>query len=411
MGERVVSLAVLLVLGACGTDTDPETAGDTTTTGTSETTSASSTVAADSTGGDESSGGSTGALGAVGCDDVPLLANPEDPAATGPWPVGVRTATLGELTAEIWYPAAPGSEAGVETEEYDIRLALPDREQSKISDEDNPWQPCDCYRDLPIDDTHGPYPTVFFIHGTAGFRTQSLPQMTHWASRGFIVIAMDHPGLWLKDLIGSVCGGGSPTQAIGDDIATAMSAARGAMPGLDDFVPHIDDQRFAVSGHSAGGSQTAGWGDDAQVLMPMAAGGVEDGSALASTLVLGALDDSVVAYSAQTDGYDSSPTPKRLVGIGNQGHLAFSGLCSLENEAGDDLLTIAVDAGVCGANLAGALFQCDDSFLPDPEAWEIINYATAAVLEETLHCSEIGAQLENIEASYEGVAEYRHDPG
>lgn len=410
MSVRVASVLALFMLTACGSDTDPPTAGDTGSTGAEMSTDGSSTVAPESTSADDGSD-STGAAGPVGCDDIPLLANPEDPAEPGPWPVGVRTVMLGELTAEVWYPATPGSEAGADTEQYDIRLALPEREQGKISDEDNPWQPCDCYRDLPIDDAHGPYPAVFFIHGTAGFRTQSLPQMTHWASRGFVVIALDHPGLWLKDLIGSVCGGPSVTQAIPDDIEIAMAAARGDMPGLEDFTPHIDDERFAVSGHSAGGSQTARWGDDAQVLIPMAAGGVDPGSALISTLVLGAVDDSVVPYSAQTDGYDASPAPKRLVGIDNQGHLAFSGLCSLENAAGDDLLTIAVDAGVCGANLAGALFQCDDTFLPDPDAWQIINYATSAVLEETLHCSDIGAQLEDIEAQYSGVAEYRHEPG
>lgn len=410
MGERVASVWALFLLAACASDTDPPMAGDTGSTGADVSTVGSSTVAADSTGADDGSD-STGAAGPVGCDGIPLLAVPDDPAETGPWPVGVRTTMLGELTAEVWYPATPGSEAGADTERYDIRLALPEREQGKISDEDNPWQPCDCYRDLPIDDAHGPYPTVFFIHGTAGFRTQSLPQMTHWASRGFVVIALDHPGLWLKDLIGSVCGGPSVTQAIPDDIEIAMAAARGEMPGLDDITPHIDRDRFAVSGHSAGGSQTARWGDDAQVLIPMAAGGVDPGSALVSTLILGAVDDSVVPYTAQTDGFDDSPTPKRLVGIDNQGHLAFSGLCSLENEAGDDLLSIAVDAGVCGANLAGALFQCDDRFLPDPDAWQIINYATSAVLEETLHCSEIAEQLADIESVYPGVAEYRYEPG
>jgi len=35
----------------------------------------------------------------------------------------------------------------------------------KISAVDNPWQPCDCVRDLPLDETSGPYPTVFFFHG------------------------------------------------------------------------------------------------------------------------------------------------------------------------------------------------------------------------------------------------------
>ena len=42
---------------------------------------------------------------------------------------------------------------------------------------------------------------IIFAHGTAGFRHQSLAQMTHWASHGFVVAAVDHPGLKLGDLL------------------------------------------------------------------------------------------------------------------------------------------------------------------------------------------------------------------
>ena len=84
---------------------------------------------------------------------------------------------------------------------YDLREHLPKSEQGKISDSKNPWQACSCYRDLPIDEGHGPYPVLVFVHGTAGFRTQSLSQLTHLASRGFVVLAADHPGLMLADIL------------------------------------------------------------------------------------------------------------------------------------------------------------------------------------------------------------------
>ncbi len=413
---------ILVALGfvvACGDDVPPEDAAGTEATSGGLDESSTAVVADDTSGSGvtdaaSSSGGGSGTTGGapvegVGCDDTPLLVPPADPSLPGPWPVGVQTVDIDGRTAEVWYPAELGSDAGLQTARYDIRESLPDSEQGKISDEDNPWQPCDCVRDLPVDTTHGPYPAVFFIHGTAGFRTQSLPQMTHWASRGFVVISVDHPGLELGDLLGSLCGGGNIPQAIGDDVLAAMAAARGDAGGLEGLVDSIDSERFAVSGHSAGGREAGAFGDDAQVLIPMAAGGVDPGAALASTLVLGAQQDSVVQYSAQVDGYQSSPTPKRLVGIDNQGHLAFSSLCSLRNEAGDDLLTIANANDVCGANFAGALFQCDESFLSDPDTWEIVNFATAAVLEETLHCSGIGAELDAIQDAYPAVAEYRSE--
>lgn len=369
-----------------------------------------STGVGESTEGGSESTGPGDTAGAPGCEGVSLLDNPVDPAQPGPWPVGARTVEVAGLTAEVWYPAELGSESGQDTVVYDIRESLPEGEAELISDEDNPWQPCECWRDLPIDAEHGPYPAVFFIHGTAGFRTQSLPQMTHWASRGFVVIAIDHPGLWLADLLGSVCGGPNVPQDLGGDVRALMSAARAETPGLEGIAEHVDPARLAVAGHSAGANATAQFGSDAQVLIPMAGGGVDPGTAVVSTLVMGALDDSVVPYTQQVGGYASSPAPKRLVGIENQGHLAFSGLCSLQNAAGEDLLEIASAAGVCGANLAGVLFQCDDTFLPDPDTWEIVNFATSAVLEEALHCADTNAVLLEIQTRYPAVAEFQHEP-
>src|SRR6188768_864981 len=115
----------------------------------------------------------------AGCEGTTLVGNPPDFAARGPWAVGARTVTVGNLTVEVWYPALAGSDAGKPTERYDIRKQLPPTEAAKIPDGDNPWQSCDCVRDLPLDDTHGPYPVVLFVHGTASFRHQSLHQVTH----------------------------------------------------------------------------------------------------------------------------------------------------------------------------------------------------------------------------------------
>lgn len=378
-------------------------------------TTGATTMVADSTGVDpsatddaESSSGEGPTEELLGsCDGVTLPPRPADTAARGPWAVGARTVQLDGLTVEVWYPAEPGSEAGVDPVVYDIRLALPESEQGKIPDSDNPWQPCDCYRDLPIDGASGPYPVVMFVHGTAGFRTQSLEHMTHWASRGFVVMAADHPGLWLADLLGSICGAGMVPRDLEGDLATMLSAVRGELGGLEDLGDRLDADRIGTAGHSAGGGAVSTTGDFSQVIIPMAAGGVEAGSALQSSLILGAVSDSVVAYGSQLDGYDATPARKRLVGIANTGHLAFSGMCSLANEAGEDLLTIANNYDVCGVGFAGALFQCDDSFLPDPEAWEITNFASSAVLEETLHCEPAAVdQLALIQGRYPVVLDF-----
>jgi len=360
-----------------------------------------------STSGEASSTGdeSTGGAGVEGCDGASLLPVPADSSLAGPWPVGVKTVTLGGLTVEVWYPGTPGSEAGVSARRYDIRGSLPDSEVAKVPDAKAPLQDCDCYPDLPVDAAHGRYPAVIFVHGTAGFRAQSLEQVTHWASRGFIVLAADHPGLWLKDLLGQLCGQPAVAQDLAGDLDTLVAAIEAPPAELEFLGDRLDSARIAMAGHSAGGSAIAGSGDVAQVLIPMAAGGVMPGAALRSTLVLGAQSDKVVAYSSQQSGYASSPALKRLVGISNAGHLAFSSLCSLANADGQDFVEIAAEFEICGAQFASALFDCVDTYTPDATNWAITNYATSAVLEETLHCASNGDAFAGLMAKFPEVGE------
>lgn len=321
--------------------------------------------------------------------------------------MGVRTASVAGLTVEVWYPAELGSSG--ESVVYDIREYLPSTERRKISDEAAPYQTCDCVRDLPVDATNGPYPVVLFVHGTAGFRTQSLSQMTHWASRGFIVMAADHPGLWLSDLIDLVCGGDPPPRDLQADLDAMLAALDAPSADLAFLEGHADVARIAMTGHSAGGQAIATGGNVAAVLIPMAAGGVEAGAALEQTLILGGQEDQVVEYDNQIAGYDSSPAPKRLVGLSPAGHLTFSSLCALTNTAGQDLVEIGTEAGVCGLDLAGALFDCDDAYITSERGWTIVNDATSAALEQTLHCDATRADaLDSLAERYpEEIAEVR----
>lgn len=398
-------LTLTLALAACTDTGGPSTAASESSTGAPATDAPTSTEPPTSS--DASTGDPTGGEGVPGCAGGSFLPVPEDTSLPGPWPVGARTVTIGGLTAEVWYPATPGSEVGVEKVRYDIRSGLPDSEQGKVPDADNPWQDCECRRDLPLDSAHGPYPAVVFVHGTAGFRSQSLEHVVHWASRGFVVVAADHPGLWLKDLLGSLCGAGTVPQKLQQDIAALVAAIRAPAGDMEFLQGVVDGERIAMAGHSAGGMAIEGAGGAAQVLIPMAAGGVEAGAALKSTLILGAQADQVVPYSSQQSGFASSPAPKRLIGIANAGHLAFSSLCSLKNANGDDFLALAAKYEVCGAQFAGALFDCDPMYTPDPTGWTIVNFATAAVLESTLRCSGAEAQLAELQARFPEVGEFQ----
>ncbi|MCA9700070.1 MAG: hypothetical protein KC431_21270, partial [Myxococcales bacterium] len=171
-----------------------------------------------------------------------------------------------------------------------------------------------------------------------------------------------------------------------------------------------DLTRVAVAGHSAGGGAAANQTDKpgVRVSIPLASGqSAKPSATLESTLFMGGLADGVVAYSGTQNAYDGSAPVKRLVGLDNAGHLAFSDICELENDQGQDILEIAVEAGVCGAEFAGFLFDCDPSFLDAATAKMIINHATTSVLEEVLQCSDAGDRFADLQTTYPDVAEYQ----
>ena len=349
-------------------------------------------------------GGEPGA----GCEGATLRELPALPEARGPWDVGARTVTVGRLTAEIWYPAAPGSSG--DAVRYDLRQWLPPSELEAIPDEDNPWQDCDCRRDLPIDEAHGPYPVVVFAHGTAAFRTQSLSILTHWASRGFVVIAADHPGLFLGDQLALAC----PDEASGARnvpgdvrlLVDALEAPSGELGFLED---HIDRARLGLVGHSAGGVVTSlAESTRAQVVIGLASSQPASTSpTLRASLFLGAEEDAVVRYSQTVSAYERSVDPKWLLGIAGSGHLAPSDLCDLENTEGQDLVDVAQEYGVCGAMFASFLFDCQDSHIDPEEARVITRAITTAVLEQTLHCQDRSAVIAAIPDRLEAVSELR----
>ncbi len=352
--------------------------------------------------------------GVVGCDGVPLLANPDDPAARGPWTVGARTMTIGRLKTEVWYPVAPGAEQGSSTIRYDIREALPASERSKIPDDKNTWQDCDCYRDLPIDAAHGPYPVIVFVHGTGAFRHQSLTQMEHWASRGFVVVAADHPGLFLGDLLALPClQWPSGPQDLTGDVDVLLAAVRGNSDELAFLAGRVDTQHIALVGHSAGGSAVAKLAnrDGVRVVIPMAgAEVVAAGGEPVSTLTFAGTTDSVVPADRTIGAYERSPAPKRFVLIEDAGHLAFSDLCEVTNVDGKNLIETATEYGICGVQFAGGLFDCNPSFIDGPDGWDIIHAASSAVLESVLQCDPSAIDsLSTLESTYPAVVEFRQD--
>lgn len=347
-----------------------------------------------------------------GCASTKLYQKDPDYAKAGPWAVGAKTFSVDKLRVEVWYPAKWQSEKDQTSARYDVRLQLPEGEQTKIPDDKAPIQICNCYRDLPLDKERGPYPVVIFLHGTAGFRTQSLQHVTHWASRGFVVFAADHPGLMLGDLLQLKFGA---KQA--DDAKAILAALRSPSGDMAFLQGAVDLERVAVSGHSAGGSALADLGKEAgiQVLIPMAAGGTKAGEALKSTLILGGDQDAIVPPKRQQDGYTSSPKTKRLVLLEKAGHLAFSDLCEVGKEQGG-LIKLAREYKVKIPDGFDQLIEtlatdgCKEGQLPAAQGWPIIHFASSAVLEETLHCDPTASTaLQGLQTRYSAVKEYKEE--
>lgn len=257
---------------------------------------------------------------------------PADPAERGA-PVGVRTVSHGDLTLEVWYPASDDV-AGEATELVDFYAHIPAVVEAKVGVFTFPQVDSGAVRDAPLRWPEAPYPVVVFSHGFGGVREQSVDYTTHLASRGYVVVATDHVGRRMEDLLPCVfsppldgCAletDGDPAvddvEAIADWVEAA--AADGWLAGA------IDPDTIGLSGHSAGAGTTATAGDEDtrfDALLPMAAPGVNDRDV--PQLLLGGTCDS---FAPDADMIAAGEGAAGLVRIEGAGHLAFSNLCDLD---------------------------------------------------------------------------------
>ncbi len=321
---------------------------------------------------------------ATACAGAHLLPSPDDLAARGPWPVGVRTIDVGGLRVEVWYPARPGSEQGVAAVRYDPRDSMPASEAAKIPDSATAWLACDCVRDVPVDTTHGPYPVVMFLHGAASFRFQSVFLATHWASRGFVTVAPDLPGVGLRATLG-----GEPTAfplSVPSDLLAAIVNRPGSRDPFEFVRPQLGP-RLAIVGHSLGAVLATSLGDRPEIAVRIALAGTLDRSGAGSRLIMNGETDGIAPPSRAPDRLAGLPSPARAAIVRGAGHLAFTDLCQLGADRGG-MLAIARAHGVNIPDMIVTLATdgCRPTDAPFATTAPAIRALTAGVLEETLRC-------------------------
>jgi hypothetical protein len=358
---------------------------------------------------------------AMGCGTTKLLPNPDDTSLRGPWPVGEKTVKFGRFNAvEIMYPAMPGSETGKEELKFDLRDWLPASEKAKIPDAEAKTVGMNTFKDLPLDDAHGPYPVVILVHGTGAFRIASGTTQAHWASRGFVVVAAEHPNLFLTDMLNSGCGFGAvPDLDLSGDVDSEIQTLTAASGDLAFLKDHIDMTRIALAGHSAGAFNVAQFSDKpgVQVVIPLAGThSVKASSSLKSVMFVSGADDTVLPYSFGTgvgsllypgttlDAYNASPGPpnvhKRVLAITGGGHLAVTDLCQ-DNAQGNNPMEVAEAHNVCGLGLLPSLFDCGT--VKREDGISVVDDITAGVLEETLHCHDRASTISAIKMRHSGL--------
>ena len=266
----------------------------------------------------------------------------------GPHPVGVATRELADpgrngrrITVEVWYPAdaahAGADCAKASQDEYPLFGGYRVRQEA-VRDA-SPWR------------DPRPRPCVLFSHGFAGHRRQSTFFTTHLASHGYLVIAPDHAGNTMVDIMNLALSLGpgrmpsDPETLLGSyafdrprDVGLCIDAcSRGEFEVL---APVDLASGVAVTGHSFGGWTSlvvAGRDPRVRAVLAMApAGGPGPLWALAlereltfefapgvDTLYLAAARDTLLPLTGIEQMFLRTPDPVRKFVLENADHMHF----------------------------------------------------------------------------------------
>jgi predicted dienelactone hydrolase len=330
-----------------------------------------------------------------GCAGDFCAASPEyapDPAAWGPFPVGVTTTSLElydheghprSIRIEIWYPTTDEFRDGPFESINFYEDAPPDLKPLVEEFKDQlPDIEVEVTRDTPPRRGDGPYPLVIFSHGAYGIRFQSVFFTVPLASHGYVVASIDHTGNVLYDLLAAdgynlddmvLSALDRPTDAI---LTTTLMTTKNETPG-DLLEGMIRPEAIGISGHSFGGFTSL----LVSMLDPRIKAAVPQSPASGFLGVMGwdlaefpvpvmlqgsTLDGTLDPTVELTPAYGKLPAPKFYFELKEGGHFTYSDICRL------DLLYIANSLGIKDAD--NALNDgCADYNIPTEIAHPMIN--------------------------------------
>lgn len=318
-----------------------------------------------------------------------------DPGAVGPYPVGVVTTlvvddlrtnedgTFRQLPLEVWYPAAESARDAPQevVSFYDV---LPDDLREGLTREDLGELPTIAVRDAePRHDDDDAYPLIAFSHGKGGIRTQSNFYTAYLASHGYVVVAPDHTGDTLVELLREVKGTGeiqqsSTVEALAnrpDDIIAVLDLVKDVVS--DDIKALINEDQVGVTGHSFGSltsflvasrdfrvDAVVGQATTSAELINLQAGIPMEELQTPSLVQSSTLDNTLPEAGAQ-HLYEALAGPKGWLSLARGGHFTYSDLCVLDAQA--------VGAAV-GLDVSGVLDDgCGPDALPVAQAFPLIN--------------------------------------
>jgi dienelactone hydrolase len=351
-------LAIVLSLGllaaACGDDSDAADTATTTTTVPTTTEAPAMTSTTTTT------------------TEAPPEVTGLDYAEIGPYPVGVTTRTLPSGTRmEVWYPSGP--DAVDQTDTYSVRDFTPEVMRVLVPEGTNDRFTVNAGRDASASPV-GPFPLVYFSHGSTSFRFQSTTLTHHLASWGMVVASVDHVSRSLPGMLGRPDGLPSSVDDI-DEAALILFTD-------ETLAAMIDAERIGISGHSAGGGTTlavAAQGDiDGYVSYASAASADGDLPDVPSLFMAGSID-TIVPPDRTRDAFDRAPAPSWYLEFADSGHLAFSDLCVV-GDGDANLIGLAEAAGL-GDFLTDGIRRlgsdgCEPPNRPVKEVWPAIHQAT-----------------------------------